>query len=512
MKLWNGEPSASVEITKGKYDWMKKPFLWLCFLYVVALLALLRADYSYVDDLGRALIGYRGWMDWSRYMTTALSFFVQPTPKLTDMSPLPQLLAVGIMSLAGLVVIYTLTGRKEIRWPFLLAALPMGLSPWFLECFSYKFDAPYMAVAVISSILPFLWWEKDEKKFYIASFLCLLAMITSYQAAAGIFVIAALFHAFFSWLRGGSGKSILLWLIRAALIYAAALLTFKVFLMQPPAEDYFSIELAPLADMPRVIWQTAGEYLRTVWQDLNWVMQGSAAAVVLFWLLHIRRATKRNRLLTLLLAVIFLLVTAVLSYGPYLMFDKVYPYPRGLFGMGLWFSFLMISLLSTTDGKGPMKWLTVLVAWQLIALAAAYGNALAVQKQYIDFRIQLLVQDLNTLHLTDDEKIRYHILGSIGHAPSVRNTETEYPVVKRLITPSNFSGANALTVFYFYFYHDLALNGEKMKADEGKDYLYLPVVLENRYHRIQADGEDVLIVLHESRWYSAIGEKQGEKE
>ncbi len=478
-------------------NWMKRPFLWLCLLYIAALLALFRVNYYYFDDQWRALLGVRGWMDWSRYMTTALSFFVQPTPKLTDMSPLPQLLAVGLMSLAGLVVIYTLTGRKEIRWPFLLAALPMGLSPWFLGCFSYKFDAPYMALSVLVSVLPFVWWEKDEKNFYISSFLCLLAMITSYQAAAGIFVISALFHASFSWLRGEKEKTILLWLIRGALIYAAALLIFKVFLMRPPIENYFSLELVSLAELPRVFLQNAEDYLQTVWKDLNWVMKGTAAVVLLFWLLHVGRATKRNRLLTLLAALVFLFATAVLSYGPYLLFDKLFPYPRGLLGMGVWFSFILISLLSTTDGKGPVKWLALLAAWQLMAGATAYGNALADQKRYADFRVRLVVQDLNTLHLTADAAVQYHIAGDIGHAPLVRNAENEYPAVKRLIVPT-FSEGDIWTTFYFYFYHDLALHAEK----EGNANVYadLPVVLENQYHKIQTDGKDVLILLKESSY------------
>ncbi len=492
MKLWKEEPSATAEMENKKYSWLKKPFLWLSLLYAVALLAILRANYYYVDDLGRAVLGYHGWLDWSRYVTQVLSFVVSLAPKLTDISPLPQFLAVGLMSLSGLLVIYSLTGKKEISWPLLLGALPMGLSPWFLECFTYKFDAPYMALAVLVSVLPFLWWKKDEKKFYGVSFLCLLVMTMTYQAAAGVFVIETLFLAFFSWMRGEKGKAIFLWTLRAALIYVVALLTFKTFFLRPPIENYASTDIAPVLELPHVFLRNATVYLQTVWQDMNFVTQILMLTVALFWLLYVRKATKRNGIVSLLTAFLLLVSTAILSYGPYLGFEKLFLFPRGLFGMGIWFSFVLITFLSMADGKGVAKCLVLLVAWQLMTGAAAYGNALADQKRYTDFRVQLLVQDLNGLHLTGDREIRYHILGDIGKSPLVRHVEIEYPAVKRLIV-STFAGDDLWKMFYFYYYHDLAWQADMRTA--AKKYMNLPVVLENGYHKIQTDGKDVLIVL-----------------
>ncbi len=486
MKLW-----------KANYDWAKKPFLILCLLYLAALLALFRANYYYVDDLGRALMGFRGWLDWSRYVTQCLSFLVQPTAKLTDVSPLPQLLAVALMSFAGLLVIRVLNGEKEISWPQLVAALPMGLSPWFLECFSFKFDAPYMALSVLVSVVPFLWWEKDEKKFYISSFLCLLVMTMTYQASAGIFIIETLFLSFFSWMRGGNGKNIFLWILRAAMIYVVALLLFKVFIMRPPSEDYMSVDAVPLLAMPATIWQNVSAYFTATWQDLNPVTRLFSAMSLLFWLLHVRRTTQRNRLLTLLAALVCLGATAVLVYGPYLVFSKPFPFARGSLGLGVWFGFLLISLVSMAGKKGPARWLVLLMAWQLITGAAAYGNALAEQKRYTDFRVQMVVQDLNTLQLTEDNDIHYYILGDIGKAPLVRNTEEEYPAVKRLLYPT-FSSKDVWTFFYFYFYHDLAIHADGTK--DPNDYTHLPLAVENRYHRIQTDGKDVLISLKESSY------------
>ena len=149
---------------KQDWGWMEKPVLLLFSAYALALLALIRANYTYADDLSRSIIGYHGWWDWSRYVTEALSCLVHMEPRVLDISPIPQLLAAFLMAVAGVVVIHSFTAKKEIRPPMLAATLPMGLSPWFLECFSFKFDAPYMALSVLASVLPFLWWGEGAKE------------------------------------------------------------------------------------------------------------------------------------------------------------------------------------------------------------------------------------------------------------------------------------------------------------------------------------------------------------
>ncbi len=491
MKLWREPISGKLD-----YHWMKKPFLLLTLLYALALVALFRADFLYGDDLGRAVTGNHGWLDWSRYVTMALSFLVHMTPLLTDISPLPQLLAVMLMALSGVIVIYTFTGKKEISWPLLAAALPMGLTPWFLQCFSYKFDAPYMAVSVLSSVLPFLWWEKNRKSFLRISFLCLLVMTMTYQAASGIFVIETLFLAFHSWRRGGKGKDIFLWMLSAAAVYGLALLTFKFCLQRPPIDGYVSIEILTPSELPQGLVQNALAYLTTAWLDLNGIEQLFLVAITGLFLVRGVMGSGRNLWLTFPAALLLLAASSVLSYGAYLVLDRPLLDPRGMLGMGIWISFVCISLVAMAEKKGTARWLVFLLAWQLVAGAAAYGDALAAQMKYTDFRINLLVQDLNTLGLTEGRE-PYHLLGDIGKAPAVRNTEEEYPAAKRLV-PSTFSDVDVWSDLHLYIYRDLLPHVDRQHKAEV--YRHLPVVLENRYHRIQSDGKDVLITLKESSY------------
>ena len=84
----------------GKY---KGQFTVLLTIYLVASWAIIRANFSYVDDIGRTYAGYHGWLDWSRWSTEALATLVHAGWHLTDISPLPQIMACVIMA-SGVII------------------------------------------------------------------------------------------------------------------------------------------------------------------------------------------------------------------------------------------------------------------------------------------------------------------------------------------------------------------------------------------------------------------------
>lgn len=81
-----------------------KSFVVLLIIYVVGISAILRANFNYFDDMGRVAEGYRGWDNFGRYISYYLSILIHADNYLTDISPLPQLIAVAIMALAGVIV------------------------------------------------------------------------------------------------------------------------------------------------------------------------------------------------------------------------------------------------------------------------------------------------------------------------------------------------------------------------------------------------------------------------
>jgi len=195
-----------------------KPTLIMFGVYLLGILTIIRANYLYDDDIARSIFGNREWIHWSRYISEFASIFVHGDINLTDISPLPQLLAVLILSFSSVLLVY-IVGNRKITTVRLLASIPLGLSPYFLECLSYKFDAPYMALSILASILPFLFITR-KKAFLFCSVASLLVMCMTYQASSGVYLLMVVILCFKDWnTRKKSTKEILFFLGKAVFAF-----------------------------------------------------------------------------------------------------------------------------------------------------------------------------------------------------------------------------------------------------------------------------------------------------
>ena len=139
------------------------PLIIIFLLLLLSISAILKADFKYADDLGRVVNGYRGWGNFSRYLSNLFSIFLHADTYLTDISPLPQIFAIIIMALASIILIHLFSNGKKITFFNIIAVIPLTINPYFLECLSYKYDAPYMAISVLASIIPFLFYKKSKQ-------------------------------------------------------------------------------------------------------------------------------------------------------------------------------------------------------------------------------------------------------------------------------------------------------------------------------------------------------------
>ena len=81
----------------------------LFLVYTVAFISVIRANYYYTDDLGRAIYGYEITGDFSRYVANILSEIFHGNTWLADISPLPQIMALFIMTLTGVILLSVLS-------------------------------------------------------------------------------------------------------------------------------------------------------------------------------------------------------------------------------------------------------------------------------------------------------------------------------------------------------------------------------------------------------------------
>ncbi|MBP5156368.1 MAG: hypothetical protein ILP18_00655, partial [Treponema sp.] len=76
-------------------------------LFCFALLTVFRANYYYggADDLFRAMTGERAWRNFYRYISHFMSIFIHTSPKIFDIAPLTQLMALLVMATVTVMLI-----------------------------------------------------------------------------------------------------------------------------------------------------------------------------------------------------------------------------------------------------------------------------------------------------------------------------------------------------------------------------------------------------------------------
>ncbi|ELY2080824.1 glucosyltransferase domain-containing protein, partial [Campylobacter fetus] len=154
-----------------KYNHFYKYFIFIFGLYFTGYFALIVNNVNYGDDYHRATYGDFGFQIWSRFSSEFLSkIFHISLNRNVEISPLLQIIAIAILSIGSMILVKTIL--KKYNFWGLAASLPLGLSPFFLENMSFKFDSVFMAISLVSPIIPFL-FLKNKIAFFIISILCL---------------------------------------------------------------------------------------------------------------------------------------------------------------------------------------------------------------------------------------------------------------------------------------------------------------------------------------------------
>lgn len=480
-------------------DWafLKKPFLWMLAVYVVAISAVLRADFNYIDDMGRAYAGYKNWgITYSRYLSDFLSGVLHGGNYLYDISPWPQLVAVGLLCLTSLLAIHLITGRRTISLWEVAAVLPLGLSPYFLECISYKYDAPYMALSILAGVLPLVFWRDGKGRnatlFFAASLVGTLVVCTTYQAATGVFPMLVILLTFQRWNRGEDWRECVRFCLMAAGAFCAGILVFQFGIMGIHESDYAAGSLPPLGQLLPLTLEHLGVYFSYLKTDLKGSWRALIFAVQVLFVVGSVLGSKRARLPALGLAVLSMTLMELLAFGLYPALAQPLYAPRAMYGFGVFVAFLAVSAVSRPFAL-PVKLVSLVLSYCFFVFALTYGNALAVQKEYTSFRIQSVIETVNHLEAFrgDREKI-VQIGGSIGLAPALDNGPKGYAILERLV-PVTFQGGWKWGSYGFQYYYAIPHIDTEAPIDLME--MDLPRLSDTMYYSIYGNDEYVLIYL-----------------
>lgn len=469
----------------------KKLVILVFLINLLGVFAIILANFNYVDDIGRVANGYQGWDDYNRYTSVFLSTFLHADSYLTDISPLPQILASIIISISGIILINTINSNtKTIYKAF--AIIPLGLSPYFLECLSYKYDSIYMALSIFGMILPLLYYKYNKYLYFLIVFLGTLLTTTTYQAALGIFPMSILLLTLIQWNKKESLKEIFTWSVISALGYLTGLLLFKEFIMSD-FNNYISNDILPLSELiPNTILQYKN-YITCFLNDFKDVWLYLIVSIIIISILSSIINSKQNKLLSLLVTLVTFILMALLQFGIYPLMAQCSYYPRAMFGIGAFIC--LISLNINFNKLLQLLFIPVIaLGWCFFAFTFTYGNALIVQNDWGDFRIELVVQDISELDIINNSEYPYiyvQLNGNIGDSEILSNMPQNYSILNRLI-PTIFSSGLYYTQYKFYEYYKLYnvrlstfINFKEMDLEIIKDTYYHTISIYENYILIE---------------------------
>jgi hypothetical protein len=475
-----------------------KPVLLLSGIYLLGISSILRANFLYIDDMLRTLQGETNFINWSRYLSEFLAIIVHADIRVTDISPLPQLLAVLIIAISSVLLVYIVCNKK-ISVATLLASIPVGLSPYFLECLSYKFDSPYMALSVLASIIPFL-FTASTVAFVWMSVICLLIMCMTYQASSGIYALLVIIISFLDWnYKRKTRSEILRFILIAGFSFLCALIFFRLFFVVPKDVLYATTDMFTPLQFFSGVSANLTKYVFFIYHDFGIIWKVLIGLVSICFVVQATKTSKQRKEFAFVMSLLVLIVSFVLSYGIYLVLKNPIFHPRALYGFGIFLAIFMVFLASYC--KRVITIIVFALSWSFFVFTLTYGNALFEQKRYIDFRTEMLLKDLSDLFpdkLMND--VRVQIENSAGLAPAItKNIAKQYPVIKRLV-PQYLGGDGKWAYFdlfnYYYFWDEQSINIKReKKIYTDFTLLDLPTVRDSYYQTIKSDGKRILIVL-----------------
>lgn len=482
----NAEPRKEKGLSMGKC------FAILVGVYGLSVLAIIRANFYYLDDLGRTIYGYKGWDNFGRHVSTAASTLLHAGDYMVDIAPLPQMVGTLLMAAAGVLMLYIVYERTRFSGWELLAVVPLAVNPYFLECVSYRFDAPYMAVSMLFGVVPLLYRNRKPGIYLFACMLGTLTVCASYQATTGVFPMLVVFMALRMWNGKEPSAKIQRFLLLSVVGYFCGLVFFKMILMLPTDAGYTSNALPCLRELlPHTVGNLL-QYYRRVLADFKTVWLLLTLILAVGFVASCGENTKRKRKSSVCAGVLTLPVLLVLCFGLYPVLANTIFEPRAMYAVG---ALLSIFGISIAEGKKRFffKASQMVLCWLFLVFCFTYGNALFVQKEYTDFRVKQVISDLNDLpQLAGDKEVYVQVTGNIGRSPILRNMPQNCQILNRLV-PDTFSGGSDWSQYGFYLYYDM----KGVVWDQTLDMtgLNLPILEEKMYHTIRGNEDYILIEL-----------------
>ncbi|MBP3225075.1 MAG: glucosyltransferase domain-containing protein [Campylobacter sp.] len=408
-----------------------KHFGFIFGLYFIGIFKFLTSDILYRDDTNRILTENPAFTHIGRHLSERLShIFHANYPLLTYISPITQLLAILFLSIASMALVKIV--NKKITYWGLIASLAVGLSPFFLESLSYKYDSPYMTLAITCAILPFL-FARRLLLFFTTSVLFLLCMWNLYQSNNGIYLILSMFIGLNLILQKTDLKQIFKFIFVSSFAFLVALLIYKFFFLsiQKGYSENVTQTITSFAELKLNIknyislldFYVGEHYIKNLFFIISFLFVFTK---------FLQR--KANFIVSIVAILLFLFLSFFAVFGTYYIFTNLNYAPRLFSGFGIFIAVLLITLTGVKFKifSFCFKALALYFSYTLIVISTVYINAMITYNNYAKFRIS---QTYSFIQNNEDySNYAINIKEYIGLTTPVANAITYMPVISHMIS------------------------------------------------------------------------------
>ncbi len=229
-------------------------------------------------------------------------------------------------------------------------------------------------------------------------------------------------------------------------------------------------------------------YYKTISSDFTWLWKALIVAIVFLFLYSFCHTAKIQKVLALLLGIAVIFINSILCFGAYLFISREAFDARAMNGFNIFLALLAVFISFHVHSYIPRLVYSALT-WCFFVFSLTYGNALAQEQIYIDYRVQLAVHDLNDLDIMQTQKTKnFYVEGSIGMAPVNENMAKVYPILKRTI----YNGFNVGNLGQYYICNYMNIPNIQSGSD---DHMVsdLPVLKDTMLHTITGDENNIVL-------------------
>ena len=401
-------------------------------VYLLVNINISLAEYPYIDDIGRQVLGYTGFSEhYSRYLSEFSARLIQGGTHLTDPGLTTNIISAFILTFASTILLFVLFPSKKVTPVLALASTVIGINPWFLEPLSFRFDNPFMSLSILVSILPFIFWE-SRKLFSICSVVCIYLMCNSYQASSGIYILMTLTLLFLEVVY--SGKLNIKSLVCSILSYVGGMVLYKIQITIKPPIFADQGSIPSLLHLPSIMLANAKGYLKNIYLQSTKVWILLFLVILILLVFNIISSSKQKKIVSL--AFTF----AWLAYGSYLILSEQFYLlrPRYEYGLGVFSSIVLVVSLGITNRNKIINVLksvfSSLLVFYFLAFSFIYVSNLKQQNNTFEVQSAMLGNSLNK-YLNDKNNV-VNINRFVANSPIYENAISVYPMISSLIMPN----------------------------------------------------------------------------